>query len=215
MNEHEGAGEIFVLGVIKGLKKNAAAVEKCFSMFGPDAVAVSISKEGMQAMCSHLADGGQMAEMDNLEEEYYVAALERFGEVSKPPPGFVAAWELANENDVPFYPVDFDDEEFTELYCSYVSGLEWLRQPARQRSIVKKRFRARTAEEFIMEWDELVNSGKGLRRMEAARERKIARETAIVAGKHARVLLIVDYERSDAVRLLLEAEGLITTVPES
>ena len=204
MSDSDESGEILILGIVKGLVASGEKVRKAFDDYKPDAVAVSISKEGLMAMVEHVESGAEMAEMENLEEEYYVAALERFGEVRKPPPSFVASWELCEKLELPLYPVDFDDLEFTELYCSYVSGVEWLRQPSKQREITRKRFTAKTAEEFVLEWDELVNGTKGMRKMERSREEKISNEVATLGEKYERVLLVVDYERMDAIRETLE-----------
>ena len=51
----------------------------------------------------------------------------------------------------------------------YINIVEWVSE------ITKKRFTAKTAEEFVLEWDELVNGSKGMRKMEKAREELIRR----------------------------------------
>ncbi len=210
-----GGGEVLVVGAVRGLVSESEAVRQSSKSFQPDAVAISISKEQLQAMLEHIGSGADMAELDNIEEEFYVEGLKRFGEVKKPPPCFVEAWRLCDKEKIPLYPVDFDDVEFTDLYCHYVSGLEWLRQPSKQRTLAKKKFYSKTAQEFTVEWDKIVNRSKGLRSMEQAREDKIARETGRLAAEHSRVMLVVDYERAGAVAGMLSSAGVRLRAPQA
>lgn len=207
-------GELLVIGTVRGLQSEAEKIRDTFTTFKPDAVAISISKEQLEAMIEHIRSGNQDVEMDNLEEELYVKALERFGEVRKPPPSFVKAWELCSETEIPLYPIDFDDEEFTDLFCGNVSGFEWLRQPSRQRALVKRRFKSTTPEEFAEEWDKIVNRTKGMRKIETARENRISRETKDLCQRYGRVMLVVDHERSVEVKRQLETDCKIVTLTD-
>ena len=197
-------GRILVFGSVKGLVSEGDKVRSSFSGFGPDVIAISISKEWLQAMIEHEnAEENKDAGFDNFEEEYYAKALGRFGKVKKPPPCFVEAWKLGGESDIPVIAIDFDDEEFTDLFCRHVTGVEWLKQPSKQRALARKKFNSRTPQEFAVEWDRFINATKGMRSMEDARVVRLAKEINELAKKHGRVMAVVDYERAEEVRARL------------
>ena len=201
-------GRILVIGTVKGLVSEAEKVKTEFFEFVPDVMAISISKEGLQAMSEHERSGeNNDAGFDNFEEEYYAKALGRFGKVKKPPPCFVEAWRLSVEKDIPIVAIDFDDEEFTDLFCRHVSGVEWLKQPSKQRGLARKKFNSRTAQEFAVEWDHYINRTKGMRSMEDARVYKISKEVNELAKRYGKVMLVVDCERAEEVRARLLDSG--------
>lgn len=201
-------GRILVIGTVKGLVSEGDKVRNGFSEFGPDVIAISISKEGLQAMIEHEKAGeNNDAGFDNFEEEYYAKALGRFGEVKKPPPCFVEAWKLSVGKDIQIVAIDFDDEEFTDLFCRHVSGVEWLKQPAKQRALARKKFKSQTSREFAVEWDRYINATKGMRSMEEVRGVRLAKEINELAKKYGRVMAVVDYERAEEVRARLLDSG--------
>ncbi len=201
-------GKTLVIGAVKGLVSESEKVQEHFSRFDPEVIALSVSKEGLQAMAEYLrSDNEDDAGSDNVEEEYYVQALKKFGDVSKPPPCFVKAWELGLEKDIPTMAVDLDDEEFTDIYCHHVTGVEWLKQPSKQRSLARKKFKSKTAEEFVIEWDQFINDSKAMRSIESSRVSKITREVNELSKKYDRIMLVVDYERADEVKQSLLSSG--------
>ena len=201
-------GKILIIGTVKGLVSESQKIQDHFTKFDPDVIAISVSKEGLEAMIEHLgSDTGEDVVSDNIEEEYYVEALERFGDVSKPPPSFVRSWELSVEKDISIIAVDLDDVEFTDLYCHHVTGVEWLKQPSKQRSLARKKFISQTPEEFVLEWDAFINGTKAMKSIELARVNKISREVNELSKKFDRIMLVVDYERADEVKELLSSSG--------
>ncbi len=202
-------GKILITGTVKGLVSESQKIQDHFTRFDPDVIAISVSKEGLEAMIKHLGSDDVTEDVapDNIEEEYYVKSLERFGDVSKPPPSFVRAWELSVEKAISIIPVDLDDVEFTDLYCHHVTGVEWLKQPSKQRSLARKKFTSQTPEEFALEWDAFMNGTKGMKSIEQARVNKISREVNELSKKFERVMLVVDYERADEVTEILASSG--------
>src|SRR2546422_10749556 len=98
-----GGCRVHVMPVVRGLVSESEAVRAAFSEARPDAVALSIGREEIEALRAH--PGGSVPP-DNLEEEVYVRGLSRFGEVRKPPPCFVEALAAATERGVPLPPLD-------------------------------------------------------------------------------------------------------------
>jgi hypothetical protein len=199
--------DVMLAGAIRGLVSEGEWIIKEIHEFRPDTVALSISKEGLIAMRSHLDSGAEEAGLDNLEEEIYVAGLEAFGEVRKPPPCFAGALNTAVELGIQVEPLDLDDEEYTNAYCRNISTLEVISQGRCQRRIARHRFQARSAEEFVLEFDEIVNRQKGFQKLEVEREEHMATEVARLASNRNCVLAIIEIERLQGVVRALEDSG--------
>jgi len=193
-----------VLGVVKGLVSESAAIEEAFNSFQPDKVAVSVSKEELEGLIN-------MPEDFELEltryEEIYASGLARFGEVAAPPPCYVAALELAARKGVPLIAVDLDEDSYTDLYCSAVSGTTLFRHSTRTWLLKHRRFNASTAEEFVRAWDRAVNGLEGFRAIEGKRAEAMAKGIAGACENTGRVLAVIELERADDVVSILRAEG--------
>jgi hypothetical protein len=181
-----------VLGVIKGLVSESAAIERAFDSFQPEKVAVSISKEELEGLMNMPDDF--VPELTRYEE-IYAEGLGRFGEVAAPPPCYVAALELAGRKGVPLIPVDLDEESYTDLYCAAVPGSTLFRHSTRTWLLKHRRFNAHTAEEFVRAWDRAVNGLHGFRTIEDKRAEAMAKGIADACQTATRVLAVVEFER--------------------
>src|SRR5256885_10307454 len=63
-----------------------------------------------------------------------------------------------------------DEATYTESYVDCVSALEVVFVGRMEKRLTKKRFRAQTPREFVLEWDAEVNGSPGFRRLQARRE---------------------------------------------
>jgi len=181
-----------VLGVVKGLVSESAAIEKAFDTFQPEKVAVSISREELQGLMNMPEDFEP--ELTRYEE-IYAEGLSRFGEVAAPPPCYLAALELAARKGVPLIPVDLDENSYTDLYCAAVPGTTLFRHSTRTWLLKHRRFNARTAEEFVRAWDRAVNSLRGFRTIEDRRAESMAKGITDACGEATRVLAVIELER--------------------
>jgi len=206
--------EILLAGAIRGLVSEGEWVSGQIRNKKPSLVCLSISKEGLSAMRSHIHTGEEEAGLDNLEEEIYVAGLGAFGEVKKPPPCFADAFGTANELGIPVEPVDMDDEEYTNAYCRNISTIEVISQGRCQRRIARHQFQAKTAEEFVLEFDEIVNRQRGFQRLEAEREKFVASGIARLAAGNDSMLAVLEIERLPGVVRNLEESGIAFEVLE-
>jgi hypothetical protein len=193
-----------VLGVVKGLVSESAAIEEAFDSFQPEMVTVSLSKEELEGLENMPED----FEPDLTRyDEMYAAGLSRFGQVAAPPPCYVAALELAARKGVPLIPVDLDEESYTDLYCSAVPGTTLFRHSTRTWLLRHRRFNARTAEEFVRAWDRAVNNLQGFRTIERKRTESMAKGIAFACERASRVLAVIELERADDVIGMLRADG--------
>lgn len=202
------AGELTLVGAVRGLKSEGDRVASIIREICPDAVGLAVSREGLEAMAGLAVEA--KAEPSNTEERAYIRGLGTFGEVVKPPPCFSAALRSGR----PVTPLDMDDEHYTAAYCRYVSTWDMMRQGRSQKSMLRHRFRAKTPEEFVLEWDGIVNRLSGYRTLEASREMWLAKGACRLAAKHPRTLVIVEYERLRGVLKFLDRLGCIYRITE-
>jgi len=105
---------------------------------------------------------------------------------------------------VPVEGVDMDEATYTESYVDCVSALEVVFVGRMEKRLTKRRFRAQTPREFVLEWDAEVNGSPGFRRLQARREAFMAGRLREIAASRPRVLAIIEVERAQGVRAALE-----------
>ena len=196
-----GASTIYILPVIRGLTSEVRTVIDAFTSIGPDAVAVSLSKEEVDGIRNLPED--YEPELSRYDE-IYIRGLSRYGEVAAPPPCYVAAVETADSEGVPIIPIDIDEASYTELYCAAVTGQALFRNSTRTWYLAKKQFAADTPEEYVLKVDRAFNNMSGFKRIEEERASWMA-ERLFSASKGAeRLMAVVEYERAGAVSDLIE-----------
>jgi hypothetical protein len=203
-----------IIPVIRGLVSEGERVSIALKKHAPDSLGVSISKEALEGLGTYLAseERNACAEPENVEEEVYVAGLSRFGEVRKPPPCFVAAWQFGKERGVPVLALDMNDSQFTDAYCRNVSGLDVMFSERRERKIARHKFGSQTPAGFVLEWDEIVNSSKGFKNLEMERERCIANAVFELSKKYNKSVVVIELERIAGVKKILDEKGLLYTL---
>ncbi len=195
---------IHVLPVIKGLVSESETVRQAFDYVKPDVVAVSISKEELEGLRNIPED--YEPELSRYEE-IYADGLGRFGEVSAPPPCYVAALELANHRGIPLVPVDLDEPSYTELYVMAVSGGALFRHSTRTWILKRRKFSTESPEDFVLSWDRAVNGLEGFRKIEQTRAETMARGILkVCSGTATQVLAVVELERAADVLADLKQE---------
>jgi hypothetical protein len=155
---------------------------------------------------SELSDYEDFGLFLSTSDLVFTQRLSRWGEVEAPPPSFQEAVRLAYNRDLEVIPADFDDEDYTDVFLKAVTPFSLVRQGRRLRKLAKRRFRARTAEDFAIEWDEAVTKIRGYADVERAREQKVAKSIVASAGEHPRLLAVVELERLGGVVQAFDAE---------
>ncbi|MFO7618904.1 MAG: hypothetical protein R6W91_04540 [Thermoplasmata archaeon] len=201
------AEKIILVGAVRGLASEGERVASIIRGTQTNVLALSISREGLETMkCPERFTPDQTGPA-NPEEEIYISGLSAFGEVVKPPPCFSMALGCANAANIPIEPLDMDDEHYTAAYCKYVTTLDMMRQGSSRKRLARYVFIAETPQDFVKEWDGLVNRLKGYRELENAREEWLAKGIGRLAEKHDSVLAIIELERLDGVKKALETSG--------
>jgi hypothetical protein len=199
-----GESRVAYLPVIRGLLAEGERVRRAIDEVQPEAVALTVGREDLDGL---LAYNGETVDPSNWEEELYVAGLQQWGEIRKPPPCFVEAVRAAKEKGVPVRALDFNDEDYTEAYVTHVNTVDLLFHTRLEKRARSHRFVAETPNAFVLEFDALVNDPVGYVNLEAARERHIARRIAKLSAKHRALLAVVELERAAGVRALLDGSA--------
>lgn len=190
-----GTSRIAVLPVVKGLVSEADEVSNAFSEVRPEAIAVSISREELEALRNR--EDYDRYEPSDLEI-IYQAFLERWGEVRIPPPAFVRAMDIAEREGCPIVPLDMNDQVYTETYCDKVSTIDMIRESLFARRATGKRYDLSSPAAFAISWDRRVNVS-GFRELEDARERHMAGVLRTMSRRYRIVLAVIEVERCDGV----------------
>jgi hypothetical protein len=192
---------IHLLPVIRGLPSEAATVLQAIESTRPDVIGLSIGPEELRTLRSYQGDS---LGPDNFEEEVYVAGLSAWEPPIKPPPCFTDAVRVADPRHLPVEAIDMDEVTYTESYVDCISALEVVFQGRLEKRLTRKRFRAKTPRDFVLEWDAEVNGSPGFQRLQARREAFMAGRIREIAASGPSVLAVVEVERARGVQVALE-----------
>jgi hypothetical protein len=192
---------ISILPVVRGLVSEEESVANAFREIGPDAVAVSISKEELEGL--RRKEDYDKYEPSSLEISY-AENLSIFGKVEIPPPCFVKSLELCDQDKVPIIAIDMDEEKFSDMFCDSVGGLDLLRESLFARKAWKKKFDLSSPQSFVIDWDRRVNKAKGFRALERTREEHMALSLVNLSKRCTSILAVIEFERSAGVEAFLK-----------
>ena len=209
------SGQIFLIGAVRGLISQGELVAEAIKDVQPNIIGLSISTESVQAMAEHLDSNSELPEPANFEEEMYIEGLSEFGEVIRPPPCFSEAWKLSEKMSIPIKGLDMDDEHFSTAFCKYINSIEMIRQGRCNKKWARHGYVSKTPQDFVLEWDNVINWLQGYKNLEQARERWMAKGISKLSEKHEKILAIVEYERFAGVKEELDELGLDYQIAES
>jgi hypothetical protein len=200
--------KIYVPEIINGLTSEISKIRKVYNKIKPDIVGIQASEEELNGL-RKVVEGEKLEYFLSNYEEIYARKLATFGEVKIPPPCYEEAMKLCLENDTPIAALDMDDMLFADVFCENISGWQLYRHSLRVRRLRRKRFKAKTAEEFVFEWDKEINKLKGFRNLETKREEHMAKELGRLAEEHDRILCIVEMQRAEGIcKRVIEEEKI-------
>lgn len=190
--------KIYIPDIINGLTSEIVKVKKVYNKIKPDIVAMQASEEELEGL-KKVIEGEECEYYLSNYEEIYARRLASFGEVKVPPPCYETALKLCLEHNTPVAALDMDDMLFADMFCENVSGLDLFRHSFRVKRLKRKRFKAKTAEEFVLEWDREINKLKGFRNLESRREEHMAKGILRLAKEHDSILCILEMQRAEGV----------------
>lgn len=199
-----GDCDIDIIPIIKGLVSEKQKVVDALSSKNYETAGVCWGIEEIEAVRrrAEITGDNETNDLDIV----YLYKLKTFGDVDMPDPSFTYIVDEFSKKDVAVIPLDMSDDEFAEAYCNEVSTLDFLKENKIIRKAMKKEFSTSSPEEFITEWDALINEVKGYRKMNLVKERFVASQIRDIAKYRRNALVLVDYERFEGIMSILEEE---------
>ena len=186
--------DYLIYGTVRGMLSEEKDIEKIFIEFKPDLIMVGISKEDLEGLFEFIKNPFMVDISDY--EIIWGLNLQRFGKL--PVPSYLKAVEMSLKENVRIVAIDLDEKEYSELYTNKISTFMLIRHSLRKKKLYRKRFSAKTPEEFSLQWDNEINRISGFREIEDEREAHMAR---MISGNREgeRVFVVVDYERMEGI----------------
>ena len=191
-----------IIPIIKGLVSEKEKVLEALSKNEYETAGVSWGIEEIEAVKRRAEITGDNETNDI--DVVYLYKLKSFGEVDMPDPAFTYVVDEFSKKGISVIPLDMSDDEFAEAYCREVSTWDFLKENKIVSKAMKREFTTSSPEDFIMEWDSLINEIKGYRKMNALKEEFIAQQILDIKKYRKSALVLVDYERSERIISLLE-----------
>ena len=210
---------IYLLGTIKGLTVERQTVAKAFKRYKPDVIALSVSEEDLVGLESVVKGKTKEVGLSRYEEVYArkLAAIakddpDKYGEVQVPPPALVEGFELGRDNNVPVVAFDMDENLFTDSFVENITTTQLIWHSVRFNRVRKRKFKAKTPEEFVIEWDQVLTKLKGFKNLENKREDFMAKRLLEITNKYDKILAVAELERvegiSEKIKTLIKSHGI-------
>ncbi|HTT15298.1 MAG TPA: hypothetical protein VMG81_05940 [Thermoplasmata archaeon] len=198
-------GELFVVAPVRGLTLEARKAVAAIAEFAPAALGVGLSPEELQSLTEYfVATEAEPVVPLTGNETSEVRGLVRFGEARVPNPSVVEALRFASARALAVEPLDPSDERYAALFAEHIGYLELVRRTVRERKVARNPPTPSSPDEFALAWDAEIAGGAGSRRFAEARDQHLADAARRLAAARGRVAVLIDRERFDSVRPLLE-----------
>lgn len=195
---------LLLLGPVRGLMSEVPRVLSELDAFRPARVGLGLSSGELASLHDYFV--GAEAEpvvplTDNETSE--VRGLVRFGEVRVPNPSFVEVLRWASARGVPTSALDPDDDLAGALFAHHIGYLELVRRTVRERRVSRNPPTPSSPDEFVLQWEGEVASGRGSRNFATARDVYLVRRIPPLTVDRQPLAVVVDRERFESVRNLL------------
>lgn len=197
---------VYIVDVVKGLNPEVERTIDQLESVSFKVGGLTVSKKELEGL-GDMVDGDVDISIEpNRPERIYAEKLSEFGEVSLPPPSFVAFLKYCRENGIELFAIDMDEDHYTMAYCDHVTGTQWILQSIREKRLKKKTFPTDDPRSFVKEWDRTINKLKGFQELEDYREDIIAKNLVRISKK-GDSLALIEVERVEGVVNKMEDEG--------
>ncbi|HYA71458.1 MAG TPA: hypothetical protein VEH28_08865 [Thermoplasmata archaeon] len=198
---------VLLLGPVRGLTSEVPRVLGELDSFAPARVGIGLSPTELEALREYFVEAEAEPVVPLTENERSeVRGLVRFGEVRVPNPSFVEVLRWSEARGVPAVGLDPDDEQTAALFAEHIGYIELVRRTVRERRVSRSPPTPSSPDEYALEWDREVSSGRGSRAFARARDAYLVRQIPALTAGHEPLAVVVDRERFASVRELL-AQG--------
>jgi len=199
-----GAPRILLLAPVRGLTSEVARVVSELESFAPARVGLGLSVGELQSLHDYFVESEAEPVVPlTSNETSEVRGLVRFGEVRVPNPSFVEVLRWAAARGLTTVALDPDDDRTAALFAEHIGYLELVRRTVRERRVSRSPPTPSSPDEFALQWDREVASGRGSRNYATARDLYLARQVPPLTADGQPLAVLVDRERFESVRRLL------------
>lgn len=204
---------VLLLAPVRGLASEVPRLISALEGFAPSRVGLGLSSDELRSLDDYFvsADAEPVVPL-TANEASEVRGLVRFGEVRVPNPSFVEAMRWAAARGLPVEPLDPDDERTASLFAEHIGYFELVRRTVRERRVARAPPAPSSADEFALAWDREIASGRGSREFAEARDQHLASRLPALTADRSRLAVVVDRERFDSIRGLLNQGPPLTIV---
>jgi len=201
-----------LLAPVRGLTSEVVAVLAALDALAPARVGLGLSGDELRSLHDYFvaSDADPVVPL-TANETSEVRGLVRFGEVRVPNPSFVEVLRWGRSRGVPVEPLDPDDEHTASLFAEHIGYFELVRRTVRERRVARRPPTPSTADEFALEWDSEIASGRGSRGFAGARDQYLVDRLPSLAAERPPLAVVVDRERFDSICELF-SRGPPTTI---
>lgn len=200
-----GACTLTLLGTVPGSVPDGHRVRDAVARDDPDAIAVGVPPEDLEALHALQQDPDRLEELPELDEmdAHFVGLLGRFVEVQvAPSPDLAAAYEAKRL----LHPVDLDDASHTDRYTQRMKVRHLVQRSSVHRRTLKRTFEEATDPwDLARQWDRALARVKPLAAIEVEREAVMATGLRTLADRYGRLVAVVPAARFDGVLSRLTA----------
>ncbi|MGI0070859.1 MAG: hypothetical protein ACRECT_02125 [Thermoplasmata archaeon] len=199
------ASEVLLLAPVRGLREEAGRLVEDLAAYAPEAVGLGLSEDELKSLREYFvrSDAEPLVPLTSTESSE-VRGLSRFGEVRVPNPSFVELLRWADAAGTTVAALDPSDDRAASLFTEHIGYVELVRRTVKERSVSRKPPTPSTPDEFALEWDREVAGGRGSRHLARARDEHLVRGVQRIGQGRSRVAVVVDRERFELVRGLLD-----------
>ena len=198
---------LLLLAPVRGLVSEVPRVLSELDAFSPARVGLGLSGGELQSLRDYFVESEAEPVVPLTgNETSEVRGLVRFGEVQVPNPAFVEVLRWAASRGVMAAALDPDDDHAAALFAQHIGYLELVRRTVRERRVARSPPTPSSPDEFALQWDREVASGKGSRNFAQARDIYLVRQLPALTADRRPLAVVVDRERFESVRDLL-AQG--------
>lgn len=190
--------DVVLLGTIPGYVPDADRVRAAIQDHQPDAIAVGIPPEDLEALAAIMDDPDVVADLepDDLDQRF-LELIGRFGDTHAIPSPDL---EAIHDSGIPTVAVDMDDGHHTGRYTALVKVHHLVQRGAARKRLHKHAFDdAEDPYALARSWDATLLRVKPLATLESEREQHMADGIRALAARHGRLVAVVHAARFPGV----------------
>ncbi|MFG1389832.1 MULTISPECIES: hypothetical protein [Acidiplasma] len=145
----------YIFGGIKGLIRDGDELKRQLYFVKPEIMMITISPEEVKGIKYFIENPFEMTLSDY--EIIYGVNLSKYGEVMTPSPVYIEAARYSIDNNIELIGLDMNEDEYQRAYSRDVKTLDLIRHSIRKKRISRTAFNNKTPEEYVDEWNKMVD----------------------------------------------------------